>query len=186
MSENDVVRSFEIRGREYKEVADGTIFCDRRGCPGSSGLRCQRTEVPICLKCAVQTPVGYISEDAAREQADKFFNIASSDYVIASGISFAATFFSGFIFAALFGGFGFFAIFILFFIGGAIGGSIGEIVMRSIKNRRGRYTSHVVGGSMIIATFFVFLLSGFALTALIYGGIATSAAVSRFQIALRA
>ena len=185
MSEN-VVRNFEMRGRNYREIEDGTIFCDRRACPGSSGLRCQRTEVPICMKCAVSTPVGYISEDAAREHADKFFNIAGSDYIIAAVIAFLATFFTGFIFAAIFGGFGFFAFFLMFIIGGSVGGSIGEIVMRSIKNRRGRHTSRVVGASMIMATVFIFIFSGFSIIALLYGIIATSAAVSRFQIALRA
>lgn len=185
MSEN-VQRTVEIRGRVYTEMSDGTIFCDRRNCPGSTGLRCQRTEVPICMKCAVRTPVGYISEDAAKEQADKYFNISGSDYIVAAIVAFIATFISGFIFTLFFGGFGFFVILLLVFIGGGIGTSIGEIVMRSIQNKRGRYTQRVVGAAMLTATFLLFLLSGFSLTALVYGGIATSAAVSRFEISLRA
>jgi hypothetical protein len=186
MSEK-VQSTFEMRGRTYTEMEDGTIYCDRRACPGSTGLRCQRTEVPICMQCAVRTPVGYISEDAAKEQADKFFNITGSDYVIAGIVAFLATFFSGFMFTAIFGNFGFFfVILLLVFIGGGIGTSIGEIVMRSIKNKRGRYTQRVVGGAMAAATLTLFLLSGFSLVALGYGFITTSAAVSRFEISLRA
>lgn len=185
MSET-VVRTFESHGRSYTEMNDGTIFCDRRECPGSIGLRGQRTGVPICMSCAVQTPVGYISKDAAREQANKFFNIESSDYVVAAIIAFMITFISGFMVGAFFVRFSFFGLFVLLLIGGAVGGTIGEVVVKSIKNRRGRYTSQVVGGAMVTATFFAFLFTGLSLMTLIYGLIVASATVSRFEIALRA
>lgn len=164
--------------RKYVE-RDGKIFCDRRNCPGSEGLRCQRTNVPICSQCAVRTPVGYISKDAAKQQADRFFNIGMPDYVIAGGIAFFATLISGFIVSMFLGSIWL----ILFFIGAPVGGAIGDTAWRAIRYRRGRYTSRVVGGAMLLATFMLFPFGG--ISALIFGGIATVTAVSRFEVAIR-
>lgn len=164
--------------RNYVE-RDGKIFCDRRNCPGSEGLRCQRTNVPICSQCAVRTPVGYISKDAAKQQADRYFNIGVPDYVIAAGIAFFATLISGFFISLFLGGIWL----ILFFVGAPIGAAIGDITWRTIGHRRGRYTSRVVGGAMIFATFILFPIGGIG--TLIFGGIATVAAVSRFEVAIR-
>lgn len=164
--------------RKYVE-RDGKIFCDRRNCPGSSGLRCQRTNVPICSQCAVRTPVGYISKDAAREQANRYFNVNLPDYAIAGGVAFGATFFSAFVISVFLGSIWL----ILFFIGAPVGAAIGDIAWRAIGHRRGRYTSRVVAGAMIIATLLVFPFGG--ISALIFGGVATVAAVSRFEVAIR-
>lgn len=168
-----------IAGQRNYEERDGVIYCDRRGCPGSTGLRCQRTNVPICVKCAVRTPVGYISKDAAKLQADKYFNIELKDYIIAAIVAFVATLVIGFIVSFIFGGF----FLIGFLIAGVVGGSVGELVWRSIRYKRGRYTSRVVGGAMLLATLFVFLAGG-GIVGLAFGVIATVAAVSRFQVTL--
>ncbi len=175
---SDVVRTYELHGRTYKEMDDGVVFCDRRNCLGSSGLRCQRSNVPICKQCAVATPVGYISKDAAKQQADKYFNIATTDYMIAASVAFFMTLFAGF-FVGLFGFF-----IIIIFASIPIGAGIGELVLRAIKNRRGRYTQRVVGASMGLATLFLLLFT-FNPLMLLFGVLATGAAVSRFQVALR-
>lgn len=164
--------------RKYVE-RDDKIFCDRRNCPGSNGLRCQRTDVPICSQCAVRTPVGYISKDAAKRQADRYFNISMPDYVIAGGIAFFATLISGFFISLLLGGIWF----LTFFIGAPVGAAIGDVAWRAIGHRRGRYISRVVGGVMIFATLILFPLGGVAI--IIFGVVATVAAVSRFEVAIR-
>ncbi|PJF44244.1 MAG: hypothetical protein CUN55_04985 [Phototrophicales bacterium] len=175
---SDVVRTFEMHGRTYREMSDGTIYCDRRNCAGSSGLRCQRTDVPICTQCAVRTPVGYISKDAAKMQADKYYNIDTTDYILAAVVSFMATLLTGFLVSFV----GFFILIILISI--PIGTGIGEIVLRVIKNRRGRYTQRIVGIAMSIATFLLLILT-LNIFMLLFGVLATGAAVSRFQVALR-
>ncbi len=168
-----------IGGRKYIE-RDGVLYCDRRNCPGSTGLRCQRSGVPICSKCAVRTPVGYISKDAAKQQADKYFNITPADYIIAGLVAFFATFGVGLMLVTFLGRF-----WILLLIASApIGGGIGEMAWRCIRYKRGRHIGRAVGVAMVAATGILFLIGGFI--SLIFGLIATGAAVSRFEIALRA
>lgn len=179
----EVVNTFEMLGRTYKEMDDGTIFCDRRACPGSSGLRGARTNVPICMKCAVRTPTGYISEDAAKEQADKYFNISNRDYLIAALVAFFGTFLAGLL-VSIFSFGGFFGLLLIFFFSGGIGASIGEIVLRAIKHRRGRYTQRVVGIAMGLATALLVIFT-FNIFIVIFGVLATGSAVSRFEVALR-
>ncbi|CAG0981379.1 hypothetical protein ANRL2_02466 [Anaerolineae bacterium] len=157
---------------------DERIFCGKANCPGSTGLKCYRTGVPICMKCAVKTPVGYISKETAREQADKYFNIASYDYIIATLVAFGSLLVSGVVLVRFIPFFYF-----MFLIGGAVGGGIAEIVWRAIRYKRGRYTTYAVGAGMIAATLLLILLS--PLNGAIFGGIATSVALSRFRFQLR-
>ena len=46
-------------------------------------LRCNKCNKPICLKCAVQTPVGYRCKECVREQQDVYYNGTTSDNLIA-------------------------------------------------------------------------------------------------------
>ncbi|MBI5928137.1 MAG: hypothetical protein HY862_02425 [Chloroflexi bacterium] len=154
------------------------IFCGKANCPGSTGLKCYRTGVLICMKCAVKTPVGYISKEAAREQADKYFNIASYDYIIAAVVAFAALLIGGGLVIMILPFFLF-----MFIIGGALGGGIAEIVWRAIRFKRGRYTTYAVGSGLVAATLCLMVLSPF--NGFILGGIATSVALSRFRFGLR-
>jgi hypothetical protein len=162
------------------ETEEERIFCHRRNCPGSTGLRCYQTGVPICMKCSVRTPVGYISKDAAKDRADKFFNISVSDYVVVATIAFMGTLITGF-FAVSFLGF---LWFLLIFIGPALGGIIGEMIFRGIRRRRGRYTRQIVIGSMIAANIILFFVTGNLLALGIFAFTATSAAIARLQVAL--
>lgn len=157
---------------------DGVIYCGRANCPGSTGLRCYRTGVPICMKCAVKTPVGYISKEAAREQADKFFNIASYDYIIAAAVAFGALLIGGGLILMILP-----FILFMFVIGGALGGGISELVWRAIRYKRGRYTTYAVGLGMGSATLILMLIN--PIGGLILGGIATGVTLSRFRFGLR-
>lgn len=154
------------------------IYCGRGNCPGSTGLRCYRTGVPICMKCAVRTPVGYISPEAAREQADKYFNIASYDYIIAVIVAFFGLLISGAFLVTIIPFFYF-----MFLVGSVVGGGISELVWRAIRYKRGRYTVYAVGIGMVGATLLLMLLS--PIDGLIFGGVATIVALGRFRFGLR-
>lgn len=170
----------ETTSRRQFVERDGVIYCDRASCPGSTGLRCQRTGVPICPQCAVMTPVGYISKDAAKAQADKFYNIALTDYMIAAAVAFGGMLVVGLPLVFLLG-----RLWLIMILAGApVGGGIAEMVWRAINYKRGRNTQRVVAVSMTVATGILFLFGG--LMGLIFGAIATAAAVSRFEVALRA
>ena len=51
-------------------------------------LRCNKCNKPICLKCAVQTPVGYRCRECVRGQQDVYYNATSTDNLIAFGVAF--------------------------------------------------------------------------------------------------
>ena len=174
----------EIRAkRQYREAEDGTIFCSIMGCPGSGGLRCQRTSVPICPKCSVRTPVGYISKEAAREQQNKFFDAATTDYIIAGVVAFFGNLFIGFLVTRL-GFLGFFGLILIFFLGTSAGGVISELIWRAIRKRRGRYTGRVAGAGIILSSILLFPFAPlFAL--LLYTFVVLTAVNARFQLGLR-
>jgi hypothetical protein len=132
------------------------------------------------MKCSTRTPVGYLSKDAEKEQADKFFNIATTDYMIAGSVAFVMALGIGFFVISI----GFLQFIVAIFGGVMAGGAISETAQRAIKYRRGRYTSRVVGGGIILATGVLLVFN--PLISLIFGFMATTTAVSRFEIGLRA
>src|SRR5215213_1946552 len=54
-------------------------------------LRCNKCNKPICMKCAVKTPVGYRCRECVRQQQNIYFNAESWDYPIAFVVSFLVT-----------------------------------------------------------------------------------------------
>lgn len=175
----------EIRQkRNYREEADGTVFCQIGGCLGSTGLRCYRTSVPICMKCAVKTPVGYISREAAREQQDKFFTALPRDYLITVAIAFFLNLGLGYI-AAQIGFIGFFGLILMSFWGTFAAGILSEAIWRALNKRRGRYTGRVAAGAVFLSSLLVFFVTGSLLGLLIYTVIVIIAINARFQVGLR-
>lgn len=168
------------------EAEDQRVYCHRRNCPGSTGLRCYQTDVPICMQCAIQTPVGYISKDAQRERQKVYFNIQTKDYILLALVGFFTTLFIGYPVVLLVSGLGFIGFFIMAFVGSAIGGSIGEASFRAIGRRRGRYTDRVLIGAMVSACLIIFLFSGlYVVIGLgIFAFTAIGAAVARIRITL--
>jgi hypothetical protein len=138
-------------------------------------LRCNRCGRPMCTKCAVKTPVGYRCRECVREQQDKFFNAQVIDYIVATGISLAISFFAAAIVARIWF---LFAI----FLGPAAGGVIGTVVWRATGKRRGRYTSIFVGTAVVAGALPFVLLNPLSIA--IYLFLATGAAVARFRLAL--
>jgi hypothetical protein len=176
----------EIRAkRQYRETEDGTVFCSLAGCAGSTGLRCQRTSVPICKKCAVKTPVGYISREAAHAQQDVFFNAATKDYLLAFGTAFMMNLVIGFLATRVLGGLGFFfGLILIAVLGTAIAGAISEAVWRAVEKRRGRYMGRVVTLALILSSL-LFLLGANLLLWLAYVFVIVTAVNARFQMGIR-
>jgi hypothetical protein len=174
----------EIREkRDYREAEDGTIYCNIRGCHGSIGLRCYRTQVPICQHCAIKTPVGYISREAAREQQNKFFTALPTDYLITAVVAFIMNLIFAFI-GSLFGGIGFFAWILLFFWGTFSGGTISEGIWRVLRKRRGRYTGQVAAVAIILSSLLVFLFTFNLFGLLIYTAIVVVTINARFRMGI--
>jgi hypothetical protein len=175
----------EIRAkRQYREEEDGTVFCSISGCPGSTGLRCRRTEVPICPKCSVRTEVGYISKEAAREQQNKFFDAATTDYIIAGFVAFFANLVVGF-FVTRLGFLGLFGLILIFFVGTSAGGVMSEVIWRAIRKRRGRYTGRIAGAGIILSSIVLFPFTPNILALLLYAFVVLTTVNARFQLGLR-
>ena len=102
-------------------------------------LRCNRCNKPICMKCAVQTDVGYRCNECIRAVQDKYYTAEGKDNWIALGVSFLVTLVATPILGFFLGFFGlFFGSIIAFLIGGSAGTALSQIIRRAIGGRRGR------------------------------------------------
>lgn len=102
-------------------------------------LRCNKCNKPICMKCAVQTPVGYRCVDCVRAQQNVYYNAGGADNWIGLGVAFAVTVIATPILAFVFRMMpGFFGFLIAFFAGSAAGSGLAQIVRRAVQRRRGR------------------------------------------------
>ncbi len=120
-------------------AGEETLFCTFH--PGTpTVLRCNRCGRPICIRCAVQTPVGYRCRECVAGQQAVFFNARPLDYGLAALVAVAIGLLTAPIVAAL----GFWVI----FIGPLIGSLTSEIVHRLIGRRRGRWIWLVVSGGL--------------------------------------
>ncbi|NJL95104.1 MAG: hypothetical protein HC915_15995 [Anaerolineae bacterium] len=169
-----------MRPRTYTVGDDGRIYCDRSGCPGSAGLRDYRTNVPICQKCAVKTPVGYVSKDTARAQQRTFFNASPVDYAIAGGLAWFLAFVAGFFLIGLLGWWLLVAV-----LSFPVGGMIGEAIWRVLRGKRGMYMAQAVAVGIVLAAIPLFFVTFNLFGVLVFTFITIGSASARFQIGLR-
>jgi hypothetical protein len=108
-----------------------------------TNLRCNRCGNPICIRCAVRTPVGYRCKTCVKNQQATFYTATPTDYIVAAIITLPLAAIGQFIAPMLW----FFAL----FAGPIVGGLIAEIVWRANGKRRGEYTWLVVAACMVIA-----------------------------------
>lgn len=117
------------------------LFCAfHPGVPTS--LRCNRCGRPICVRCAVQTPVGYRCRDCVAGQQALFFNARPLDYGVAALVAILA----GLVTAPLVSFLGFW----VFLLGPAVGSGTAEVVHRLIGRRRGRWIWLTVGVGLAV------------------------------------
>ncbi|MBN1285327.1 MAG: B-box zinc finger protein [Anaerolineae bacterium] len=128
-------------------MGDETTNVDRTGellyCtvhPGrQTALRCNKCNRPMCMECAVRTPVGYRCKECVYRQQNIFFNSANQDYGIAAATAFGIS-------AVLGGGVLWVNVLLLtVFVSAPLGGLISEAVSRLTGRRRGRHTWWIVG-----------------------------------------
>ncbi|HMN28815.1 MAG TPA: hypothetical protein PKE45_11750 [Caldilineaceae bacterium] len=132
-------------------------------------LRCNKCNKPICMKCAVQTPVGYRCKECVREQQNVYFNNEAWDYPIAFVVSFLVTLAATPLLSYLLRLTGlFFGSLIALFIGASAGGILAQIIRWAVGRRRGRYLRHFALGGILLgvllgATFPLLLGGSFTL-----------------------
>jgi hypothetical protein len=117
-------------------------------------LRCNKCERWMCVKCAVQTPVGYRCRECIRGLENKFFTANSSDYLLVGTIAAGLGLLGAGIMAFLP-----FGLYLALLAGIPAGGMMSEVVRRVVNKRRGRYTALVAAGGVIVGGLVPILLS---------------------------
>ena len=126
-------------------------------------LRCNKCGKPICISCAVRTPVGYRCNECVREQQNIYFNALGRDNIVALAVGFVITLIVAPIVGFLLGSIGFFGFFIAFIIGSGAGTLAARIIRSAVGNRRGRKLPHMAIAGIILGVApwaLLFLLSG--------------------------
>lgn len=152
-------------------------------------LRCNKCGKPICMKCAVQTPVGYRCKKCIQQQQNVYFNALGSDNFIALAVGFVVSAIGAPLAGMLLGGFGFFGLIIAFIAGSGAGSLLAQIIRRSVGRRRGRQLPlfallGIIGGVLIGSVVFLFITGYFPLfniTTLLFTGLAIAAAYPQLR-----
>ena len=153
-------------------------------------LRCNKCGKPICMKCAVLTPVGYRCTECIHQQQNVYFNALDSDNFIALGVGFLVSAIAGPIAGLLLSGLGlYFGLIIAFIAGSGAGSLLAQIIRRSVGRRRGRrlpiFALIGIIGGILIGTFALALFTGsfvlFYPTTLLFTGLAIAAAYPQLR-----
>lgn len=117
-----------------------------------TGLRCNRCDQHICIKCARRTPVGYRCPDCIRQQENKFYTGLVWDYLTAALVAFPLAFVmvTGFWYALF--ELGLISIFLTVLGTRLAGGLMADAVHWAVRRRRSRYLRYVVAGSLVVAS----------------------------------
>jgi hypothetical protein len=106
-------------------------------------LRCNKCNQPICVKCAVQTPVGYRCRNCINTQQQVFYaDFNPVHYLVAAMVALPLSLIAGWLIPSL----GWYAI----ILGPLAGGGIAEAARWAIGRRRGPYIWLVVCGCIVV------------------------------------
>jgi len=186
----DPARRAIYDGKPLVVAADdpNTLFCANH--PNTETLlRCNKCGKPICMKCAVQTPVGYRCTECIHQQQNVYFNAESNDNFIALGVGFVVSAIGAPIAGMLLGNFGFFGLIIAFIAGSGAGSLLAQIIRRAVGRRRGRRLPMfaligIIGGVLfgsVALLLFIGYFPLFDITTLLFTGLAIAAAYPQLR-----
>ena len=107
-------------------------------------LRCNRCNKPICIKCAVRTPVGYRCKACINEQQETFYSAFWYDHVLAAVVALPLAALASYIIFSI----GWLTIFVAPFAGVVVA----EAVRLVTRRRRGRWMPLVVGACIVLGS----------------------------------
>jgi hypothetical protein len=121
-------------------------------------MRCNKCGRLLCLKCAVQTPVGYRCKECVYQQQNVYFNAKGHDNLIALGISFGLALVVTPLVALLSDLFYYGAFYLAFFTGPLAGSLLAQLIRLVVARRRGRHLRYfvlagLVAGATLALTF---------------------------------
>ncbi|MGC8779793.1 MAG: hypothetical protein ACP5UQ_02915 [Anaerolineae bacterium] len=132
-----------------KSVAETALRCANHP-ERETMLRCNRCDKPICMECAVRTPVGYRCKECVQQQQAIFFNDRPGDPIIVAGVAATLGVLLGALLYLFLGFLGLFSLLLAIFAGPAIGGVVAEAVRRAVGRRRGRYQKQIAAGGWVV------------------------------------
>ena len=151
-------------------------------------LRCNKCGKPICIDCAVRTPVGYRCKECVRELQDKFYDATTGDIIKGSIAAFVGGLLIGgatYLLALLLGGLGFFGFLAAFFMGPALGGAMAEMSRRAMNKRRARHFATMSSLALVAGFLIIALGTGVLFWAIITSLIAIFMATTTFYARLK-
>jgi len=122
---------------------DDALYCYRHP-DRETRILCGRCERPICLRCAMQGPVGFRCKTCGTLANDPLSTIRPTQALIGLTVAIGLGLVAGFIASRI----GFFVIFLGFFAGGVIA----EAVTRMIGLKRGTSILVIVLGGIVVGT----------------------------------
>ena len=132
-------------------VMDDPLYCANHP-KVETRLRCNKCGKPICMRCAVRTPVGYRCPTCVNAQQRAFYaDFRSSYYLIAALVALPLSLLAGWLIPQL----GWYTI----FLGPLVGGGIAEAARMAIGRKRGKYMWLVVCASILVGALPALLLS---------------------------
>ena len=159
-------------------------------------IRCSRCLDPICLKCAVRTPVGLRCRRCAGVGRSPLYVLAPEHYVLAAAVALVVSMIAGTVMTQL--GFFWFTLILAM----PAGGLIAEIVLRSTGGKRGRAIQLITAVAIALGAFagpwlwraisagtlaalpanpLVYLAGILNINSILYAALAISAAVARLR-----
>jgi hypothetical protein len=185
-------RLIEIEGELAERIGEEEVLYCTVHPDRETMLRCNRCGRPMCTECAVRHPVGLRCRECVNQTRSPIYQVstgASARGLLAATL--ISTIVGGFVLVV---GIPFF---FWFFIGGAIGRAIAEVVQRAVPRKRGAALQTSVGvgivlGLLIAAVGLAVVLAGNPLAAvallfrnplnvLLYLGTAITAAVASLR-----
>jgi hypothetical protein len=126
-----------------------TLYCANH--PGTeTGLRCNRCEKPICIKCAVHTPTGYRCQECVRTQQKVFETAQWLDYPLGFIVAMIISYIGSLIVPRL----GFF----VFFLSPLVGVIIAEVTRFVTRRRRSKQLFLVISAGALFGGLITLLI----------------------------
>lgn len=116
-----------------------------------TALSCGKCGTPICPDCAVSGPVGMRCPDCASLKSSPLYQVRPERFALAAVAGVAAGTIAGVVLQYV----GFF----IFFLAPAIGGLLGEVILRATGRKRGTKIEVLTGVSVVVGALLSVLLT---------------------------
>lgn len=135
-------------------------------------LRCARCSDPICAKCAIKSPTGYLCSDCTRKQQKTFENAETLDFVTGSATTLFIFLLASFA-VRFIGGFGFYSWILIFAGSPTIGTIAADLIRGVIRRHRSRSLFLTIAVSAVLGALPMLLITllSFDLFSVIFQGL---------------